>query len=42
MGCYLCAPDDPDADEEACDACDRDFWENPVYVIVDDPEGGHL
>lgn len=35
-GCYLCEPDDPTADGEACEACDREFWRNPVLVVLDE------
>ena len=38
MACYLCAPDDPTADEEACTDCDREFWLNPVFIIVDEAD----
>lgn len=34
--CYLGHPDDPTADEEACAACDREFWANPVFIPLDD------
>lgn len=37
--CYLGHPDDPTADEEACTACDRAFWANPVYRLPDEPDG---
>lgn len=33
--CYLCS-DDPSADGEACEACDRAFWNDPVLVVTDD------
>ncbi len=36
--CYLGWPDDPDADQEACAACDRRYWEDPVAIDV----GGDL
>lgn len=36
--CYLGHPDDPSADEEACAACDAEFWENPVYFILEDDD----
>lgn len=39
--CYLGHPDDPNADPEACDACDRAFWSNPVYRLADEPEESH-
>lgn len=39
-GCYLCAPDDPTADEEACAACDAEFWRNPVFVYVEGATDG--
>lgn len=41
MTCYLCAPgpnphaagtDEHDVWEEACDDCDRAYWENPVFM----------
>lgn len=25
-GCYICQPDNPNADGEGCEACDRDYW----------------
>lgn len=37
-GCYVCAPDDPHADEEACADCDREFWENPAVLVLDEEE----
>jgi hypothetical protein len=30
--CYLGWPDDPDADQEACAACDRAYWRDPVFI----------
>ena len=30
--CYLGHPDDPDADREACAACDRAYWTDPVFI----------
>jgi hypothetical protein len=26
VGCYICQPDNPDAAEEGCGSCDRDYW----------------
>lgn len=34
--CYLGHPDDPTADEEACAACDRAFWSDPVFIYIKD------
>lgn len=36
--CYLNHPDDPTADEEACAACDRAFWADPVFALIVDGE----
>ena len=36
--CYLNHPDDPNADEEACAACDRAFWIDPVFALIVDGE----
>lgn len=33
--CYLGHPDDPTADEEACAACEESFWNDPVFMLVD-------
>jgi hypothetical protein len=38
-GCYICRPDDPDAADEACARCDREFWANPVPTPVDPDDG---
>lgn len=35
--CYLGDPDDPTRDEEACTACDAAYWENPVFILADEP-----
>lgn len=37
-GCYLCRPDDPNAAEEACNDCDREFWKNPVAIYIGEDE----
>ncbi len=46
-GCYLCEAgpnpfppgDDHDEWEEACEACDRRFWADPVFALLDgEPE----
>lgn len=34
-GCYICQPDNPNADEEGCAACDAAFFANPVYMVVE-------
>jgi hypothetical protein len=34
--CYLNHPDDPTADQEACARCDYEFWQNPVFIIIDE------
>ena len=36
--CYLCDSENPDADEEACDACDAAFWSNPAAIWIPDEE----
>lgn len=37
-GCYICRPDDPSADEEACAECDREFWANPMFMVLDEED----
>ena len=32
--CYLGDPDDPTRDEEACAACDAEFWRDPVFIYL--------
>lgn len=46
VSCYLCdldnPPNDPvarDAWDEPCQNCETAYWENPVYIIIDDPTG---
>lgn len=33
-GCYICRPDDPNAAEEGCQDCDREFWEYASHIAV--------
>jgi hypothetical protein len=32
--CYLGDPVDPTRDEEACAACDAEFWRDPVFIYL--------
>lgn len=34
-GCYICQPDNPNAAEEGCEACDREYW---AHVLATTPE----
>lgn len=32
VGCFICRPEDPNASEEGCRACDAEYWSNPVPI----------
>lgn len=35
-GCYICQPNNPDAAEEGCEKCDRDYWAHVLAPTNED------
>jgi hypothetical protein len=33
-GCYICQPDNPNADEEGCSACEVEFWRAALNLAL--------
>lgn len=34
-GCYICRPDDPDANPEGCEGCEQDWMEMAMHMLED-------